>query len=696
MHFVLILALKFCLWVSVAYSSRSSSSSPTRQPRSPVPSSPLSITPAVEVAAARQLLKSLLGNASGSAFVLDSLAPNGTDPCGSASSNFEPGTCGMTGYEACNWSWLLCQKYHITFVNLTCAIRTSYSCVPNLQGGFPVEGPQLPGLIGLDVSGNSGLTGQLSLSGWVEMRSLQYLLLGGCAFGGPLPNTWTAVRGLEILDLRNNRFSGTLPPGLDALENLKRLLLGDNEDLSGALPASWEKLVHLEVLDVTNVCRLCGSTSIFPQKPIETHTTGSHVDIACKVDECSDVWRGLHTVLQGVMAAFASVLGLIAIILIIRRMRHCANARAVAHEAARSTNGGGGSNTSAAVGGNSSNGDRGNATRSQRRARRRRLHYTIHAERVPLYTVEFQADGGVKWSVELVGGHTAAARPGGNAANSAAWSPSQRRQSTGHPPDAGEDRERDVELGLDFGRVNERGGDQGGSHQTSEQQGDGSSREQQLDGQTQTAAGGGGRGRRTQVASSSVALVEMAEVPAAQLREGGSGGANGVGAAEQAEAHHGLGAASEALEAAAAAANRSQQQLVDPIRSSVSTTTAITVHATSNPHLTPGCASRKTPACSSKPLPADAVILMPDEMVACLGQRVVLEERLPPEQTRPAAPVAMAEGHDLAIDMVNVAGGGLQPGAAVGTGVAAAAQETGNRTASMLVREATASPCRVL
>ncbi|GIL66794.1 hypothetical protein Vafri_20325 [Volvox africanus] len=522
------------------------------------------------------------------------------------------------------------------------------------------------------------------------MRSLQYLLLGGCAFGGPLPNTWTAVGGLLALDLSSNRFSGTLPPGLDALESLQTLFLEDNEDISGSLPASWEKLKDLVMLDVRNLCRLCGSTSIFPRKSIDliAYTTGSHVDTVCKVDECSDVWRGLHSVLQGVMAAFASVLGLIAIILIIRRVRHCANVRAMAREAARSTNGGGSSNTSAAVGGSSSNGDRGNATRSQRRARRRRLYYTIQGERVPLYTVEFEADGGVKWSVELVGGSTAAARPGGSGANGAAGSPSRRRQSTGQPTDAGEDREGDMELGPDLGRIDERGGDQGESHQTSERQGNGSAHE--VDVQNQTAAGGGGRG--TQVASSSVAAAEMAAAPTAQLREGGSSGADGVGAVE---AHHGPGAASGALEAAAAAASRTQQQLVGPTSSSISTTTAITADATSNRQLTPGGASRKTPAHSSKPLSVDAVILMPDEIVVCLGRRVVWEEGLPPEQTGPAAPAAMAEGQDVAIEMVDVAGGGLQPGAAVGSGVAAAAQETRAQT-SMPVRDATASPWYVL
>ncbi|GIL78054.1 hypothetical protein Vretifemale_7502 [Volvox reticuliferus] len=594
----------------------------------------------------------------------------------------------------CKWTWLSCKSGHIISVNLGCGTRTSRSCVANLQGAFPAEGPLLLELQELDVSGNTGLTGQLSLSGWRMLPVLQYLGLGGCDFEGTLPDTWTAVSSLTILDLTGNRFSGTLPPGLDALGSLEVLLLGDNEDLSGSLPDSWEKLVNLKVLDVRNICRLCGSTSMFLQKRLNgfnAYTIGSHVDTSCKIDECSSVWRGLHNVLQGVMAAFASVLGLIAVILIIRRVRHCTAARAMARDAARSTNGGGSSNTygaAAAVGGSSSStGDRGNATRSQRRARRRRLCYTGPARPVPLYTVEFESDGGVKWSVELVGGPTAAAAavaavPGGSGVNSATWSPSQRRQSAGQPPGAGEEREEDVELGLGLGSGGEREGDQGEGHQTSEQQGDGSARGRQLVGQMQTAAGGGGRSNH--VASSSAGAVEMAAAPAALRREGGRGGANGVSAAE-------------------VEANRTmqQQQLVDPTSSSISTTTAaITADATSNPALTPESASRKTLACSNKPLPlplpADAVILMPDEEVACLGRRVLLEKVSPPKQAEPAAPAAMAEVQDVVIQMADGAGGGLESAAAPGTGTAAAVQEVGPQTLPLPGRAATESPCCVL
>lgn len=61
------------------------------------------------------------------------------------------------------------------------------------------------------------------------------------------------------IDLTNNNLAGTLPGSLNTLNFLKKLKLGDNEDLSGLIP-NYSNLINLEELSLNNT----GLEDVFP------------------------------------------------------------------------------------------------------------------------------------------------------------------------------------------------------------------------------------------------------------------------------------------------------------------------------------------------------------------------------------------------------------------------------------------------
>eukprot|EP00198_Chlamydomonas_reinhardtii_P008973 XP_001698310.1 predicted protein [Chlamydomonas reinhardtii] len=333
-----------------------------------------------DVDAARALLLSLLGpDAAANATVVRPLMPPGTDPCTPTADNLAAGACSL----------------------------------PRLRGSLPASTPGLAALAALDLSGNNGLTGGLPLSTWqTPWTSLQILNMSYTGLSNVLPMDWSDLPGLTVLDLSQNNIKGTLPSGMAALTSLTWLSVAGNGALSGYLPSAWAALGSLLWLDVRSVCRLCGTTDMFDNLTSGL-TAGSHVNTRCRPDECDLDLGNLHGIFQGVLAGFASVMGLCAIVLVIRRVRDCTHGRTYrsvrlsATPASRSHRGSsGGGSGDAAAGGNAAGGGMGTGstrTRSRRARSHRRRGAGATAASVPLYVVEFEADGTCKWALQLPG-----------------------------------------------------------------------------------------------------------------------------------------------------------------------------------------------------------------------------------------------------------------------------------------------------
>ncbi|KAG2449602.1 hypothetical protein HYH02_005135 [Chlamydomonas schloesseri] len=325
----------------------------------------------------------------------------------------------MGGPPACAWKWLSCSSWRIVAVNVSCgsATRGSGVCtLPRLRGSLPGSTPGLSALASLDVSGQASLTGGLPLSLWTTpWSSLQILNMSYAGLSGGLPADWSDLPALTVLDLSMNNIKGTLPSGMAALSGLRWLSLAGNSGLNGYLPSAWAALGSLVWLDVRSVCRLCGTTDMFGNLT-SALTAGSHVNTRCRPDECDLDIGNLHSIFQGVLAGFASVMGLCAIVLVLRRIRDCTSGRShrgmrlsvgPSSRSHRGSSGGGASgergNGAAGSDGAGGAGAGGNGrTRSRRTRSHRRRGPGTTAASVPLYVVEFEADGTCKWALQVV------------------------------------------------------------------------------------------------------------------------------------------------------------------------------------------------------------------------------------------------------------------------------------------------------
>lgn len=82
--------------------------------------------------------------------------------------------------------------------------------------------------------------------------NLQEVELGGCKFGGVLPDSVSNLSSsLVSLSIRDNKISGSLPRDIGNLVNLQYLSLANNS-LTGSLPSSFSKLKNLRRLTVDN------------------------------------------------------------------------------------------------------------------------------------------------------------------------------------------------------------------------------------------------------------------------------------------------------------------------------------------------------------------------------------------------------------------------------------------------------------
>ena len=68
--------------------------------------------------------------------------------------------------------------------------------------------------------------------------------------GKAIPTEIVALTGLSNLNLATNLLAGSLPSELETLTALRTLNLRDNFFSNEAIPAQWQNLTNLEVLDL--------------------------------------------------------------------------------------------------------------------------------------------------------------------------------------------------------------------------------------------------------------------------------------------------------------------------------------------------------------------------------------------------------------------------------------------------------------
>uniref|UniRef100_A0A2N9F957 non-specific serine/threonine protein kinase n=1 Tax=Fagus sylvatica TaxID=28930 RepID=A0A2N9F957_FAGSY len=119
-----------------------------------------------------------------------------------------------------------------------------------------------PNWVGADPCGGNwgsilqqGITGQLkqfNRTTWESssignLTNLTILILIGCSFSGPIPDTIGNLQQLTFLSLTNNSFSGQIPASIGSLSNLYWLDLADNQ-LEGSIPVSNGTTPGLDML----------------------------------------------------------------------------------------------------------------------------------------------------------------------------------------------------------------------------------------------------------------------------------------------------------------------------------------------------------------------------------------------------------------------------------------------------------------
>ena len=100
----------------------------------------------------------------------------------------------------------------------------------------------------IDLSVNIDLEGTIPTE-FVALTNLKIFNVENCNLNGPLPKFDFESSLLEELSLSNNKLTGTIPDEYGNLTNLKRLVLDENEGLSGSI--SSESFTQLDTLGTT-------------------------------------------------------------------------------------------------------------------------------------------------------------------------------------------------------------------------------------------------------------------------------------------------------------------------------------------------------------------------------------------------------------------------------------------------------------
>ncbi|CAL4946850.1 unnamed protein product [Urochloa decumbens] len=138
------------------------------------------------------------------------------------------------------WDGITCNNGRVTSMRLSSI---------NLQGTLSDSIGQLSELVYLDLSSNSGLSGQLPTS-IGNLKQLTTLILAGCSFTGGIPQELGNLVQLSFLALNSNNFTGRIPASIGLLTNLFWLDLAENE-LSGPIPISSTTSPGLDLLTHT-------------------------------------------------------------------------------------------------------------------------------------------------------------------------------------------------------------------------------------------------------------------------------------------------------------------------------------------------------------------------------------------------------------------------------------------------------------
>ncbi|XP_059652147.1 leucine-rich repeat receptor protein kinase HPCA1-like [Cornus florida] len=135
-----------------------------------------------------------------------------------------------------NWEGITCTDSRVTSITLASM---------NLTGQLSGDLQNLSELQTLDLSYNKGLTGSIPPIG--NLKNLSNLILIGCSFSGPIPDTIGSLTQLVFLSLNSNSFTGSIPPSIGNLSKLYWLDLADNK-LTGTIPVSNGATPGLDML----------------------------------------------------------------------------------------------------------------------------------------------------------------------------------------------------------------------------------------------------------------------------------------------------------------------------------------------------------------------------------------------------------------------------------------------------------------
>ncbi|GAY59877.1 hypothetical protein CUMW_197820 [Citrus unshiu] len=142
--------------------------------------------------------------------------------------------------------------------NLSHSLKVFYMSNCNVSGGIPEEITSLTNLTTIYLGGNK-LNGSISIA-LGKLQKLQGLGLEDNKLEGSIPNSICRLTELYELELGGNKLFGSIPACFVNLASLRILSLGSNDlkflnlsnnNLSGAIPASLEKLSYLEDLNLS-------------------------------------------------------------------------------------------------------------------------------------------------------------------------------------------------------------------------------------------------------------------------------------------------------------------------------------------------------------------------------------------------------------------------------------------------------------
>jgi Leucine-rich repeat (LRR) protein len=110
-------------------------------------------------------------------------------------------------------------------------------------GDIPEELYLLTGLSRLQISNNTGLTGNIS-SGIGAMSNLTTLVASNTSLSGSIPESLFSLTKLQYLDLHMANFNGGLSQSFSNLNELGSVMLSNNS-FSGSIPSGFAELSFL-------------------------------------------------------------------------------------------------------------------------------------------------------------------------------------------------------------------------------------------------------------------------------------------------------------------------------------------------------------------------------------------------------------------------------------------------------------------